>query len=92
SLPLMLQFHAEEWIQSLVLNQWILIGVTVVSCLLLNAEIPLFSLKFKTWDFKSNLKRYLFLLISIVALVLFKFMAIPAIIGLYILMSLFWKD
>ena len=91
SLALILQFQDTQWVKELILNSWFLIGVTVVSSILLNAELPLFALKFKTWDIKSNLKRYVFLAFSVVSLVLLKFLAIPLIIGIYILMSLIWK-
>ncbi len=92
SLPLILHFQNTPALESIILNQWMLLGLTFLSCILLNAELPLFALKFKTWDLKSNAVRYLFLLACIVLLVLLKFVAIPAIILLYILISLFWKD
>ncbi|RMA57998.1 CDP-alcohol phosphatidyltransferase family protein [Ulvibacter antarcticus] len=92
SLPLILHFQYSEGIEQIILNKWFLIGLTLLSCILLNAELPLFALKFKTWDFKSNAIRYVFLLICVVLLVFLKFMAIPAIILLYILLSLFWKE
>ena len=54
SLALILQFQDTQWVKELILNSWFLIGVTVVSSILLNAELPLFALKFKTWDIKRN--------------------------------------
>lgn len=92
SLPLILAFQQTEMIADIILNQWVLIGFTVLSCVLLNVEIPLFALKFKTWDFKSNAIRYVFLIICAVALFFFHFLAIPIIIVLYIVLSLFWKE
>jgi len=41
---------------------------------------------------KSNLKRYVFLLFCVIAIATLHFVAIPVIIILYILLSLFWKD
>jgi CDP-diacylglycerol--serine O-phosphatidyltransferase len=58
---------------------------------LLNADVSLFGLKFKTWNFKDNAVRYLFLIASAFLLVMLKFIAIPVIIVLYILVSLFWN-
>jgi len=75
----------------LILNPWILIALTVLSCYLLNAEIPLFSLKFKTKSFKSNSIRYVFLLLSVVLLVSFWFVAIPMVIFLYVVLSVLFK-
>ena len=91
SLPLIISFQAGQQITEVILTPWFLIIITLVSCLLLNAEIPLFGLKFKTWNFKDNAVRYLFLIASILLLVVLKFIAIPIIIFLYILVSLFWK-
>jgi CDP-diacylglycerol--serine O-phosphatidyltransferase len=92
SLPLILHFQSSDWIEEIILNKWFLIGLTLVSSMLLNAELPLFGLKFKTWDFKSNAIRYLFLVFCAVLFVLLKFIAIPLIIVLYILLSVFWKE
>jgi CDP-diacylglycerol--serine O-phosphatidyltransferase len=92
SLPLILHFQYSEWIESVILNKWFLIGITIIGSLLLNAELPLFALKFKTWDFKSNAVRYTFLILCAILLVLLKFMAIPIIILVYIILSLFWKE
>ena len=91
SLPLIISFQASQQITEVILTPWFLIIITLVSCVLLNAEIPLFGLKFKTWNFKDNAVRYLFLISSILLLVVLKFIAIPIIIFLYILVSLFWK-
>lgn len=91
SLPLILSFQAGQQITEVILTPWFLIIITLVSCVLLNAEIPLFGLKFKTWNFKDNAVRYLFLIASILLLVVLKFIAIPIIIFSYILVSLFWK-
>lgn len=92
SLPLILHFQYAEWLADIILNKWFLIGVTLLSCVLLNAEVPLFALKFKTWDFKSNALRYVFLLLSVVLIVFLHFLAIPLIILSYILLSLFWRE
>ena len=92
SVPLILHFQSSEWIEGIILNKWFLIGLTLVSSMLLNAELPLFGLKFKTWDFKSNAMRYLFLVCCLVLLAVLQFIAIPLIILTYILLSLFWKD
>ncbi len=91
SLPLILHFQGSEAIEAIILNKWFLLGLTVLSCFLLNAEIRLFALKFKTWDFKSNRLRYVFLALCIIAIIFLKFIALPVIILLYILLSLFRK-
>ncbi len=92
SIPLILHYQNTDWIESILLNKWFLIGLTILSSILLNAEIYLFALKFKTWDFKNNAIRYVFLLLCLISLLLLKFLAIPLIILLYIVMSIFWKE
>ncbi|MBX2828664.1 MAG: CDP-alcohol phosphatidyltransferase family protein [Flavobacteriaceae bacterium] len=92
SLPLILHYQGTTTIQELLGNEWLLIGLTILSCILLNMELRLFGLKFKSWDFKSNAKRYIFLLISLILLLVFQFLAIPIVILVYLLMSLIWKD
>ena len=92
SLPMIFEFQYSHMIQDIVFNKWFLVGLTVLSSFLLNAEIHLFAFKFKTWGFNENKQRYIFLLLSIVLLVLLKFLAIPIIIVMYVLISLVWKD
>ncbi|MDC8006315.1 CDP-alcohol phosphatidyltransferase family protein [Aureisphaera galaxeae] len=92
SLPLILHFQYSDALKDLILNKWVLVGLTVLSSILLNAEIRLFGLKFKNWDFKSNAKRYIFLLISLILLIVFQFLAIPMVILIYIVMSFLWKE
>lgn len=89
SLPLILHFQGSDQIESFILNKWFLLVMTLLSCILMNAEISLFALKFKSWDFKSNSFRYIFLVVSLMAIVLLKFIALPLIVLFYILLSVF---
>lgn len=88
SLPLIMEFQNSDFINAIILNKWFLIGVTLLSCYLLNSNIKLFALKFKDWSFKTNATRYIFIMICIVLLIVLQFAAIPAIILLYIFMSI----
>ena len=55
---------------------------------MLNSNIKLFALKFKDWSFSANAMRYIFLVLSIVALIVLQFAAIPIIIILYVGLSI----
>lgn len=88
SLPLILEYQNNDLMNSIIINKWFLIALTLFSCYLLNSKIKLFALKFKDWSFKNNAVRYVFLILSVVSLVILHFAAIPLIIGLYILLSL----
>lgn len=88
SLPLILEYTDYHVIIELIENKYFLIGITLVLSFLMNSEIPLFSLKFKNFGLKDNAIKYIFLLLSIILLIVVKIAAIPAIIVLYIVVSL----
>lgn len=88
SLPLILAYQPNPWAVGLILNEWFLIGLTLLSCFMLNAEVPLFALKFSDWSFKANKLRYLFLAYCLLMIILFQFIAIPLIIISYVIVSL----
>ena len=91
ALPLILDFQNSDAINTIILNPWFLIGVTILSCFLLNAPIKLIALKFKTWNFKDNASRYILILLSLVLLIVFQFAGIPLVIISYIVLSLVSK-
>ena len=89
SLPFILTYNADSYIAQHVIVPQILIPLALIMSFLLVCELPLFSLKFKTWDFGSNKIRYIFLLLSLILIIVLHFAAIPAIILLYVLISVF---
>lgn len=56
--------------------------------LLLVSEIPLFSLKFKSFGIKGNEIRYAFLLISLTFIIIFKAWSLALIVFLYLVLSI----
>jgi CDP-diacylglycerol--serine O-phosphatidyltransferase len=87
SIP-MIQFHSEfEWLVDFLSNPYVLVGVTVLSSYLLNAEIPLFSLKVKNFSWEKYKMQVVFLILSLILIVLLEFIAIPIIILLYVILS-----
>jgi CDP-diacylglycerol--serine O-phosphatidyltransferase len=88
SLPLILISSDIEFVSDLIQNKYVLIGITLVGSYLLNAEIPLFSLKFKDYSWKNNVAKYVFLILSVVLIVVLKTVSIPVIIILYVLISI----
>jgi CDP-diacylglycerol--serine O-phosphatidyltransferase len=69
-------------------NFWVLVGFTLVFCVLLVSEIPMFSFKTNNYRFKNNWVRYIFIFLSAVLVIVFRLAAFPIIILLYILISL----
>ena len=91
SLPL-IQMHTDiKIIQDLISNNYFLIAVTWFLSYLVNAEIPLFSLKFKEHSFKNNWVKYIFLLTSLILIFTLNFISIPIVILLYVFLSLIKK-
>ncbi len=73
---------------------WILYGGLVLAFLssyLLVSEIPMFSMKVKTWAWKGNEVRYILLACGILFIILFGFLGIAGTVVLYFILSLFNK-
>jgi len=87
SLPLILFYSDNSFFIGLVQNFYVLLGITILGCYMMNAEIPLFSLKFKNYGWKGNETKYLFLLGTMVMLLALQTVAIPLTILLYVLLS-----
>lgn len=92
SLPLILVFHPHPDILEVIYNPWFLAGLTLFSCFILNAELPLFALKFESWSFTENKLRYFFIALCVALIVWLQFIAIPVIIVLYVLLSLVFGE
>lgn len=91
SLPLILMYEEYAFAKALFSNPYVLLAITLLSCFLLNAELPLFALKFKNFSWADNKHRYVFLALCVVLLFSLHYLAVPLIIILYILLSLLWK-
>jgi CDP-diacylglycerol--serine O-phosphatidyltransferase len=88
SFGLILDYHPDSLLSKLIQNTYFLVAISVVSVLLLNAELKLFALKISNLKLSENWYRYLIVVFSIILLVTLQFVAIPIIIFVYILLSL----
>jgi len=88
SLPLVLKYSDSLVMLEVLTNQWVLMVITLFSAYILNAEIPLFSLKVKKFSFKHNALQIVFLSFSFLLLVFFQYAGIPLIIISYVLLSI----
>jgi CDP-diacylglycerol--serine O-phosphatidyltransferase len=78
-----------DWLKTFIgpnLSLVILAGV-FISCWLLVAEIPMFALKFKTWGWKGNEIKYVFLITCIPLLILLGISGLAVIIAWYVVLS-----
>lgn len=85
SLPFIIQFYP-SW-EPVIVNTTNLLIFTVVMSFLMVSELPLFALKFKSFGWQGNELRYSFLLASVVLMITLGFLAVPLVIGLYVLLS-----
>ncbi|MHA8065676.1 CDP-diacylglycerol--serine O-phosphatidyltransferase [Aquirufa sp. ROCK2-A2] len=85
SLPIIIHFQPEY--ESLILQFKPLLIYAVIMSYLLVSELPLLAFKFKTWDWKTNQIKYIFLLYCVGLLLFLKFAAFPILVVSYIILS-----
>ncbi len=86
SLPFIALYNAEYFV---LLNGPILAAIAVILSALLVAPVGLLSLKFANFTFSDNWRRYLIIAFAISLGILIKALAIPVVILVYILISIF---
>ncbi|RXF71083.1 CDP-alcohol phosphatidyltransferase family protein [Arcticibacter tournemirensis] len=86
SLPMIISEAGSFW-SSYILNPYFLFIFSIGMGFLLVMEVPLISLKFKSFALNENVLRYILLFSAALLIVLFKFVAVPFIIFIYIVLS-----
>jgi CDP-diacylglycerol--serine O-phosphatidyltransferase len=71
-----------------ILNKWLLYACIVLFSWIMVAEIPMFSLKTKSFSWKGNELRFIFLLLCILMIIFLKYTGIATAIILYIVICL----
>lgn len=87
SLPLVLKYSNIDFIATNLTCIRVLLIISFVSAYVMNAEIPLFSLKIKNFSFQKNALQIFFLITSLILLLLFKYLGISLVIVFYVLLS-----
>jgi len=89
SFPIVLHYNAEnQFLKDLILNAYFLVPLIVVCSYLLVSEIPMFSLKLKSFAFAKNQIRYIFLIIIAILFLSLHSVAVLFVIPLYILLAI----
>ena len=91
SIPLIIEFHPNSTFLEVIKSLEFLILATILFSFLLVSKINLFSFKLKNTSWKDNKSQYSFIAISIILLLAFRFVAMPFILLLYIVISLLNK-
>ena len=87
SLPLIIVNFTDTIVAEYLCNNWVLLTITFLSTYIMNAEIPLFSLKIKDFSFAKYKLQIFFLAISVLMLIFLQILAVPLIILIYVLLS-----
>ena len=87
SLPLVKDNSSSFFVFEALTDHGILLAITIFSAYILNAEIPLFSLKVKNLSFSDNKLRIVFLILAAILVIFLNYTAIPLVIILYVFLS-----
>ena len=92
SFPLTYWFANKQWAIDVLLNKWFWYGMIVLLSWLMVSNLTLMSMKVKDLSIKNNLARYILLILGIIAAISLKWMAVPVIFFLYVIVSLAFKN
>jgi CDP-diacylglycerol--serine O-phosphatidyltransferase len=81
-----------SWSGETFTNKWLLIGFIIISAVLMVSNLPLMGLKFKNFSVKDNWPKFLLIAIGIIAAIILKWLAVPAIFVAYVLISLLFQN
>jgi CDP-diacylglycerol--serine O-phosphatidyltransferase len=86
SLPLILA-NDQFGVNGIILQPWLLLGLSILLAGLLVAELPLFALKFKNLKWLGNRRRFIFVALALVLVITLRAAGIPLAVLLYVLLS-----
>jgi len=90
ALPMIIWFQNFN-LQRVIIQPWLLYIVIAGLSLLMISRIKMLSMKFKSFGFAENMPRYLLLILGILCAVFLKWVAIPAMLLIYVALSLAFK-
>lgn len=85
-------YHDRFGLKNVIENQWFLYALIGALSWLMNSEIPMFGMKIRSFDLKSNAFTILYMIMLLVLVFFLKELALSAVIILYILSSIFLKN
>ena len=74
------------------LGYWACLGITLVFSFMMVCNLKFFSFKMQSATWKGNEVRWIFLLVAIVSFAIFRLVALPFIMMLYVLLSIFFAS
>ena len=87
SFPLIL-VNSGDTVAALLLNKWVIYAIIALVSYLMVSNLPIMALKFKDYKLKNNMPKVILLLLAVVSAIFLKWLAIPVMFILYIILSL----
>lgn len=72
------------------LGYWTCLGIVLIFSFMMVSNLRFFSFKMKSTKWKGNEVRWIFLLVAVVGFAVFRFVALPFVMILYVLLSVFF--
>ncbi|MFN2458001.1 MAG: phosphatidylcholine/phosphatidylserine synthase [Chitinophagaceae bacterium] len=91
SFPLIILYQYFN-LQTLFINPWVLYMIIILLVFLMLSNWSFMAIKFKNYSFKNNALKYILIFAAIVFVVILKWLAVPAIFLLYLMVSFFSKE
>jgi CDP-diacylglycerol--serine O-phosphatidyltransferase len=91
SFPLIYWYATDAWAIQLLVNKWFWYTVILGISYLMISTLPMMALKFKSAGWKDNWPKVLLLVLTLVAAVLFRWLAVPVVFLVYVILSLALK-
>ena len=74
------------------LSYWVCLGITIIFSFMMVSNFRFFSFKMKSAKWKGNEVRWIFLIVAVVSFAIFRFLALPFVMILYVLMSIIFAQ
>lgn len=73
------------------LGYWYCLGITLIFSFMMVSRLRFFSFKMKSAKWKGNEVRWIFLIVAVAAVAVFRLVALPFVMVLYVLLSIFFS-
>ncbi len=74
------------------LSYWACLGIALVFSFLMVSRLKFFSFKMNSAKWKGNEVRWIFLIVAVISFVIFRWLALPFVMILYVLLSIFFAE
>lgn len=89
----MIYWHSQNaFVINVLLNKWFLYSLIVLVSWLMLSNISMMALKFNSFGWKENIPKLILLIASVLLIIFLKWIAVPIIFTIYIILSLLYRN